>query len=118
MSRDFGVVAENLRRSTVHVRGSDARRGGGSGIIWPGGVVITNAHVVNGHARSDRLFIDLWDGRSFEAKVAKTDPRRDLALLKVSITPDAPAAVVGDSSALRAGQIVVAVGNPLGSTLR
>ena len=99
----FGVVAENLRRSTVHVRG------GGSGVLWRPDLIVTNAHV----ARHDRYVVDLWDGRKLDAAVVKRDARRDLALLEVAMT-DAPPARVGDSSALRPGQIVVAVGNPLG----
>ncbi len=100
----FGIVAENLRRSTVTVRN------GGSGVLWRPDLVVTNAHV----ARRDRRRIDLWDGRSLDAAVIKRDPRRDLALLR--ILPQDPALVArrGDSSALRPGQIVVAIGNPLG----
>ena len=99
---DFGTVSERLRRSTVRVDGS------GSGVIWKPGVVITNAHV----ARRDRVKVETWDGRTVEAFVEKRDSRRDLAMLRASA--DAPAAQPGDSNALRAGQIVLAVGNPLG----
>ncbi len=99
----FGIVAENLRRSTVLVRD------GGSGVLWRPGLIVTNAHV----ARRDRHVVDLWDGRRLDAAVIKRDPRRDLALLKIQ-APDAPAVRAGDSSSLRAGQIVVAIGNPLG----
>jgi serine protease Do len=99
---DFGTVAENLRRSTVRVDGS------GSGVIWKPGVVITNAHV----ARRDRVKVEAWDGRTVEALVEKRDARRDLAMLRAPA--DAPPAEPGDSNALRAGQIVLAVGNPLG----
>jgi serine protease Do len=99
----FGIVAENLRRSTVHVRD------GGSGVIWAPDLIVTNAHV----ARRDRHVVDLWDGRKLDASVIKRDPRRDLALLRVSAM-DGPIARAGDSGALRPGQIVVAIGNPLG----
>jgi serine protease Do len=99
---DFGMVAEKLRRSTVRVDGS------GSGVIWKPGVVITNAHV----ARRDRVKVEAWDGRTVDALVEKRDTRRDLAMLRASA--DAPATEPGDSNALRAGQIVLAVGNPLG----
>ena len=103
----FGTVAENLRRSTVHVRD------GGSGIVWTPQLIVTNAHV----ARRDRHGIDLWDGRKLDARVIRRDLRRDLALLSVALMSpavDAPPARMGDSGALRPGQIVVAVGNPLG----
>src|SRR5579885_3859945 len=98
----FGIVAENLRRSTVHVRD------GGSGVIWRPDLIVTNAHV----ARGDRHAVDLWDGRRVDGAVIKRDPRRDLALLRVPRID--PAARIGDSSALRPGQIVVAIGNPFG----
>lgn len=108
--RDFGDVAERLRRSTVQVSGSAARHGSGSGIVWdPDGLIITNAHV----ARGDSAAIELWDGRRFEAKVTARDPRRDLASLRAA-ERDLPAATAGDSGALRPGELVVAVGNPLG----
>jgi serine protease Do len=99
----FGIVAENLRRLTVLVRD------GGSGVLWRPDLIVTNAHV----ARRDRHVVDLWDGRRLDAAVIRRDLRRDLALLKIQ-APDAPAARAGDSAALRPGQIVVAVGNPLG----
>ncbi len=99
----FGTVADTVRRSTVHVRG------GGSGILWKPGLILTNAHV----ARRERYRVDLWDGRTFDAAVVKRDAGRDLALLQIPAA-DAPAAQTGDSSALRPGQIVIAVGNPLG----
>ncbi len=99
----FGTVAENLRRSTVHVRD------GGSGVIWRPDLIVTNAHV----ARRDRQVVELWDGRRLDASVVKRDPRRDLALLSANIA-DSLVARPGDSSALRPGQIVIAVGNPFG----
>lgn len=108
--RDFGEVAERLRRSTVQVSSGRSRPGSGSGIIWSSdGVIITNAHV----ARSDRLRVELWDGRDFDAELTARDSRRDLASLRIS-EPDLPAAAAGDSSALRPGELVLAVGNPMG----
>ena len=108
--RDFGEVAERLRRSTVQVSVQRSRPGSGSGVIWTAdGVIITNAHVV----RADRARVELWDGREFEAELTARDARRDLAALRIS-ERDLPAAVPGDSSALRPGELVLAVGNPLG----
>ena len=98
----FGAAAEALRRSTVSVDG-------GSGVIWRPDLIVTNAHV----ARRERLRVRLWDGQSLDAAVIKRDPQRDLALLRFSGV-DAPAIRAGDSSALKPGQIVMAVGNPLG----
>jgi len=99
----FGEVAERLRRATVEV---DT----GSGVIWDAaGLIITNAHV----ARGPGARVKLWDGRSFDAAVVARDPRRDLASLRIE-AGDLPAAAAGDSSALRVGELVMAVGNPLG----
>jgi serine protease Do len=107
-NRDFGEVAERLRRSTVQV--SAGARGAGSGVIWDAdGLIITNAHV----ARNDHPRVELWDGSELEAEVTTRDPRRDLAAMRVSAS-GLPAATTGDSSALRPGELVLAVGNPLG----
>jgi serine protease Do len=104
----FGEVAERLRRSTVHI--SAGGRGHGSGIIIKSdGTIATNAHV----ARFGHLAVTLWDGRSFPAEVAARDLRRDLAILRVPAS-DVPAAPLGDSNQLRPGELVIAIGNPLG----
>jgi serine protease Do len=104
----FGEVAERLRRSTVHV--SSGGRGHGSGIIIKSdGTIVTNAHV----AQFGRLNVTLWDGRSFPAEIAARDPRRDLAILRIPAS-DLPAAPLGDSNRLRPGELVIAIGNPLG----
>ncbi len=105
----LGEVIEKLRRSTVAVTARPS--GGGSGVIWaPEGGIITNAHVVD---RSSGAEVELWDGRRLPAKIVQRDRRRDLALLRVDAI-DLPAITAGDSSALRAGELVIAVGNPLG----
>jgi len=76
--RTFGEVAERLRLSTAQVF-SNGRQSGGSGVVWSAdGLIVTNAHV----ARSSRNEVELWDGRRLEARIAKYDPRRDLALLE------------------------------------
>ena len=109
----FGEIGESLRRSTVQVR--DGRRSDGSdgsGVIWnTSGLIVTNAHV----ARSPRMTVELWDGRTYPAQLQKRDARRDLAALSVD-GRQLPAATAGDSTRLRAGEIVIAVGNPLGFT--
>lgn len=109
-NRDFGEIAERLRRSTVQVSAGKSGEGCGSGIIWShDGLIVTNAHV----ARADGARVALWDGRAFDAEVTARDTRRDLASLRISET-GLPAAAAGDSGALRPGELVVAVGNPLG----
>ena len=102
------AAAERIQRSTVQVRGEGP--GGGSGVIWSGdGIVVTNAHV----ARGDRATVELSDGRTFDAVVTARDPRRDLAALKIEAS-GLPALDAADSNNLQVGQLVLAVGNPLG----
>jgi serine protease Do len=111
--RGFGEIGETLRRSTVQVF-SDKRRGGGSGVIWKSnGLIVTNSHV----AREAQTRVELWDGRTFEARIVSQDPRRDLAALRIapaSLKSELPAATCGNSSAIRPGELVIAVGSPLG----
>jgi serine protease Do len=104
----FGEVAEQLRRSTVLVEAGE--RGSGSGVIWGGdGLIVTNAHVVGGpHAR-----VRLWDGRELHAGITSRDPQLDLAALRISANELSPVSSA-DSSKLRPGELVIAVGNPLG----
>jgi serine protease Do len=104
----FGEIAEQLRRSTVAVQAGG--HGGGSGVIWSrDGTIVTNAHV----ARSSHLGVELWDGRQYDAIVTKRDSRRDLASVRIQAA-DLPVANVADSSKIRAGELAIAIGNPLG----
>ena len=106
--RDFGEIAEKLRRSTVLVLPGE--RGNGSGVIWSAdGVIVTNAHV----ARASQMRIQLWDGREFDAALISRDTRRDLAELRINAT-SLPAATAADSAQVRPGEIAIAIGNPLG----
>lgn len=107
--RGFGEVAERLRRSTAQVFLGE-RRGAGSGVVWSAdGLILTNAHV----ARARTAQVELWDGRSFDASVVARDPRRDLASLRIS-AEGLEAATPGDSASLRSGELVIAIGSPLG----
>ncbi len=107
--REFGEIAERLRRSTVQVF-SHGHDGGGSGVIWSSdGRIVTNSHV----ARSEKADVVLWDGRRLAARLVSRDGRRDLAELKVSES-GLPSATAGDSDALRPGELVIAIGSPLG----
>ena len=113
-SRAVTSVAEVVGPAVVRVEiKSKAGRGGvGSGvIIAPDGLVVTNAHVVEG-ARDLRL-TDA-EGRVMEARVLGEDPDTDLALLRAGAVRNLPSARLGDSKTLKRGQLVVAIGNPLG----
>jgi len=113
----YEEVVERLRRSVVWVQNGVQvlnGRGGGSGVVWDvvpeaRGLVVTNAHVVRSNHVS---VVDAW-GRRRTARVIKHDPERDLALLEVPAGGLEPAEI-GDSTLLRSGQIVLAIGNPLG----
>ena len=108
LAREADAVVERLRRSVVAIRSPVS--GGGSGIIWQDdGLVITNSHVVRG----ERAEIQTWDGRVLPARLVARDPEFDLAALRVNAA-GLPATVVGDSRAVRTGQIVLAVGHPWG----
>jgi serine protease Do len=105
---DLPATAERVRRATVQVEGGGRR--GGSGVIWrTDGLVVTNAHV----ARGTGARIRLSDGRLVRATVAARDPQLDIALLQAD-SGDLPEIIIGDSDALRAGQLVLAVGSPYG----
>lgn len=83
----------------------------GSGVIVsPDGYILTNNHVVE---QADSVQVRLADQRQFEAKVVGTDPRSDIAVLKIPAT-DLKAAEIGSSAKLEVGEWVLAVGNPLG----
>ena len=93
-------------------RGADVpRRGTGSGfLIDPSGFILTNHHVIEG---AERLTVKLADGRSLRAEVVGSDPDTDIALIKISGPTPFPHATLGDSNALRVGEWVCAIGNPL-----
>lgn len=83
----------------------------GSGVIFSeNGYILTNNHVVKG---AEDIKVVLSDKREFKGKIVGTDPRTDLAVIKIN-AKDLPAAKLGDSSKLKPGDIVLAVGTPFG----
>ncbi|HXD75070.1 MAG TPA: trypsin-like peptidase domain-containing protein, partial [Vicinamibacterales bacterium] len=89
-----------------------ARRGEGTGfIIDADGSILTNHHVID---KAERITVKLSDGRSLKARVIGGDPDTDIALIKIDGESGLPVAPLGDSSALRMGEWVCAIGNPLG----
>jgi serine protease Do len=108
LAEGFGEIAEKLRRSTVFV--SCGRRGQGSGmIVKPHGVIVTNAHV----AASEPIQVQMWDGTTEQAELTKRDAARDIAILRIARS-SLPAATLANSDRARVGELVVAVGNPMG----
>lgn len=97
----------------LHVMRPDGSGGGsGSGILLtPDGFMLTNSHVVDG---SHRLRATIPDGRRFEARLIGDDSDTDLALVRIEDPANLPFARLGDSKALRQGQLAIAIGNPLG----
>jgi serine protease Do len=104
----LGDVAMRLRQVTVHVR--TGATSAGAGVVWlRSGLVVTNAHVATGVAGE----VVLPDGRVVPARLVARDPRRDLAAL--ALPPgDHAAALRADARGLRPGELVIAVGHPLG----
>ncbi|MBJ6727394.1 trypsin-like peptidase domain-containing protein [Geomonas sp. Red875] len=115
-SRAVITVVDTVGPAVVGI--AVAKRGGGpemSGagtgvLIAPDGYVLTNDHVVQG---SDQVTVTLQDGVTLPAALVGTDPATDLAVLRAE-GAGLPYANLGDSAALRAGQLVIAIGNPLG----
>ena len=86
--------------------------GVGSGMIYnSAGWILTNDHVIAG---ADRISVQLADGRTFSGRVVRTDGTLDLAVVKITAT-GLPTVRIGSSASLAVGQLLIAVGNPLGT---
>ena len=109
ISDAIGELAGEIARSVVLVRGSMGSSG--SGVIWDQpGLVVTNHHVVPGPSAQ----LTISDGRRVSARVIRRAPALDLAALQVQDDLTKLASQVGDSDALRVGDVLLAVGNPMG----
>ncbi|WP_372755234.1 trypsin-like peptidase domain-containing protein [Mariniflexile sp.] len=130
---DFTIAAENAVNSVVHVKNVSinsgqltlqdlfsgrstprAQMGTGSGVIINAdGYIITNNHVIN---NSDELLITLNNNKTYKAEIVGTDPKTDIALLKIEADEDLPFVTFADSDQAKIGEWVLAVGNPFNLT--
>ena len=101
----------------LSVNTGQARGGTGSGVtVAPDGLILTNSHVAGSNPAGSvsRIEVTTADGQDLRARLVGDDPDTDLALLRVDEAVTLPAAPLGDSKLLKRGQLVIAIGNPLG----
>ena len=112
------VVALAVHRGerAGHGNGEPMQGGAGSGVVVaPDGLILTNSHVAGAAGGNvSRIGVTTPDGQDLRARLVGDDPDTDLALLRVDESVTLPAAPLGDSKRLKRGQLVIAIGNPLG----
>ncbi len=119
LRRFFGLPAPQYQQPQPNAPEPEERRmpqGVGSGVIVsPDGYIITNHHVVKGEGAqgADEILVKLNDGRELEAKIIGSDPLTDVAIIKVEAT-GLPTVRIADSDNIRVGDVVFAIGNPMG----
>ncbi|MCI0709319.1 MAG: S1C family serine protease [Chloroflexi bacterium] len=112
LNNEMADVVDGVHQALVQIH--NGQRGIGAGTIWhEQGLILTNAHVVEGRGRSGHLSVTLFDGREFEARIIESDPTHDIAPLMIT-ADNLPTIEPGDSRGLNAGEWVFAVGHPWG----
>src|SRR5450631_436878 len=114
---NWSVTAGAVSPSVVAITVTSSQGGGqGSGVIFDTkGHILTNNHVVAAGGAGSKLSVTLNDKRTYDATVVGTDPSTDLAVIKLTNAPgDLRAIALGDANAIKVGDQVMAVGNPLG----
>jgi len=107
----FSIPKRNQQPKTFKKK----QEGLGSGfIVDPDGYILTNNHVIEG---VDRVLVKLFDDENkYPAKIIGTDPKTDLALIKIDVKRALPSVVLGDSDTIQVGEWAIAIGNPMGLT--
>jgi putative serine protease PepD len=114
---NWSVTAGAVSPSVVAITVTSSQGGGqGSGVIFDTkGHILTNNHVVAAGGAGSKLTVTLNDKRTYDATIVGTDPSTDLAVIKLTNAPDDLRAIaLGDANAIKVGDQVMAVGNPLG----
>lgn len=112
-SRAVTAAVERAGPAVVHVavRGQRGQGSGSGVVVSPDGLVLTNSHVADG---AQQMLVTTVEGRTLAARLVGEDPDTDLALLRTEQDAGVAPAELGESGAMRVGQLAVAIGNPLG----
>lgn len=114
----FGDFSNPFDESQQNKSSQEEKTGTGSGVIFKKSgnkaYILTNNHVIEG---ANKLTVSLHDGKTIEGKLVGADPLTDLAVVEISSNHVTKVAALGNSSSLRAGETVIAIGNPLGEDL-